>query len=215
MNADNRGLRIRCGLFGIAAVLCYFIGALVELPVPPGIMLLVLFGFAAFGITHWYLLRSIASEVGRNTYADLALIFTSAAFTLLIAMVMVQMAVRIGIGDMQAQAGDGMEEDRLKMILTGLRYVDLGLDVAWDYFIGTAFVLTGVAVRRVSGLGFVWGVPMAVVGAAIVLLNAWTFPWPPNTRDLFDVGPFAGLYMLIFSIRILVLGLGKKVPGME
>ena len=210
MTTDKRTLASLCGSFGIAAVVSYFFGALVELPIPDGLMLLIFFGFPAFGIAHWYLLRTIVSAEGRNILADLALIFATAGFTLLMAMVMAQVAVRLGIADLQAQAAGEAQVDDLKVILTSVRYVDLGIDVAWDFFIGTAFILTGIAVRRVPGLGLAWGLPLSVLGAALILLNAWTFPWPPDTQGLFDIGPFCALYMLIFSTRILLLGRREK-----
>lgn len=197
---------LTCGIFGIAAVICYFIGAVAELPVPDGISLLIFFGFPAFGIAQWYLLRNILSSDKSSTIADLALIFAAAGFTLLTAMVWAQMAARLGIADLQAQAGTEAERSQLKMILKGVRYVDLGIDVAWDFFIGTAFVLTGIGMRRVAGLGLPWGLPLAILGVLLVALNAWTFPWPPNTRGLFDIGPFCAAYLLLLSIRLVLLG---------
>jgi hypothetical protein len=206
MRTNNRKFTSVCGIFGIVAVVCYFIGAVAELPLPDGIGLLIFFGFPGFGIAQWYLLRNILSAEDSSTTGDLALIFAAAGFTLLTAMVMVQMATRLGIADLQSQATSEAQGSELKMILKGVRFVDLGLDVAWDFFIGTAFILTGIGTRRVPGLGLVWGLPLSTLGALLIALNAWTFPWPPNTRGLFDIGPFCASYMLIFSIRLVLLG---------
>lgn len=207
MSINNRKLTSMCGIFGIVAVACYFIGAVVELPVPDGISLLVFFGFPSFGIAQWYLLRNILSvEDNSSTTGDLALIFATAGFTLLTGMVMAQMAVRLGIADLQSLAASETEGSELKMILKGVRFVDFGLDVAWDFFIGTTFILTGIALRRVPSLGLLWGLPLSILGALLIVLNAWAFPWPPNTRGLFDIGPFCAVYMLIFSIRLVLLG---------
>lgn len=206
MSADNKKMTSMCGIFGILAVACYFIGAVAELPVPDGISLLIFFGFPAFGIAQWYLLRNIFSAEESSTTGDLALIFATAGFTLLTAMVMAQVAARLGIADLQSQATSEAQVSELKMILKGVRFVDFGIDVAWDFFIGTAFILTGVAMRRVPGLGLLWGLPLSILGALLIVLNAWTFPWPPNTRGLFDLGPFCASFMLIFSVRLVLLG---------
>ena len=195
-----------CGIFGIVAVACYLIGGVLELPVPDGISLLIFFGFPAFGIVQWYLLRKILSAEGSSTTGDLALIFAAAGFTLLTAMVMSQMATRLGIADLQSQATSETAGSELKMILKGVRFVDFGLDVAWDFFIGTAFILTGIGIRRVPGLGLLWGLPLSILGVVLIALNAWTFPWPPNTRGLFDIGPFCAAYLLILSVRLVFLG---------
>jgi hypothetical protein len=206
MSTHNNKLTSMCGIFGIVAVACYFIGAVLELPVPDGIGLLIFFGFPGFGIAQWYLLRNIISAEDRNTIGDLALIFATAGFTLLTAMALSQMAVRSGIAELQSQAASEAQGNELKMILKGVRFVDFGLDVAWDFFIGTAFILTGIGVRRVPSLGLVWGLPMSILGVLLIGLNAWTFPWPPNTRGLFDIGPFCASYMFIFGGRLVLLG---------
>ena len=206
MSTNNKKLTLTCGIFGIVAVASYFVGAVLELPVPDGIGLLIFFGFPGFGIAQWYLLRGILSAADDRTIGDLALIFAAAGFTLLTAMVMVQMAARLGIADLQSQATSEGQGSELKMILKGVRFVDFGLDVAWDFFIGTAFILTGIGVRRVPGLGLAWGLPLSILGALLITLNASTFPWPPNTRGLFDIGPFCAAYMLIFSVRLVLLG---------
>ena len=206
MSTHNRKVISMCGIFGIVAVASYFVGAVVELPVPDGIGLLIFFGFPGFGIAQWYLLRNIFSAEDSSTTGDLALIFATAGFTLLTGMVMVQMAARLGIADLQSQVASEAQGSELKMILKGVRFVDFGLDVAWDFFIGTAFILTGIGARRVLGLGLVWGLPLSILGALLIALNAWTFPWPPNTRGLFDIGPFCAAYMLMFSVRLVLLG---------
>jgi hypothetical protein len=210
ISTNNSKLTSMCGIFGIVAVACYFIGAVVELPVRDGISLMIFFGFPAFGIVQWYLLRSILSANDSSTTGDLALIFAAAGFTLLTAMVMSQMAARLGIADLQSQATSETERSELKMILKGVRFVDFGLDVAWDFFIGTAFILTGIGTRRVPGLGLLWGLPLSILGVFLIALNAWTFPWPPNTRGLFDIGPFCASYLLIFSVRLVLLGRIKR-----
>ena len=205
MSTDNRQMTLMCGIFGIVAIACYVIGAVLDLPVPAGISLLIFFGFPAFGIVQWYLLRNIFSANDSRALGDLALIFASAGFALLTAMVMVQLASRLGIADLQSRATGDNEAGELTLILKGVRFVDFGLDVAWDFFIGTAFILTGIAMRRVRGLGLLWGLPLSVLGVLLILLNAWTFPWPPDTRGFFDIGPVCAAYIFIFSVRLVLM----------
>lgn len=59
---------------------------------------------------------------------------------------------------------------------------------------------------RHSLLGPLWAIPSLILGGLLVGLNAATFPWPPASRGLFDIGPFVGLYMLLLSGRILRYG---------
>lgn len=206
MSSTNVNSTSVCGIFGLLAVTSYIAGAVLELPVPNGISLLIFFGFPAFGIAQWYFLHRIFSVNGRGAISDLALIFAVAGFTLLTAMVWTQMAARLGIADLQSRASSEPERTSFTMILKSVRFVDLGLDVAWDFFIGTAFVLTGIAMRRVRGLGLLWGMPLSILGVVLIALNAWTFPWPPDTRGLFDIGPFCAAFLFVLSFRLLLLG---------
>ncbi len=206
MTSTNLNTTSLCGIFGILAVISYIVGALLELPVPDGISLLIFFGFPAFGIVQWYYLHRMFSVNGRSAVSDLALIFAIAGFILLTAMVWAQMAARLGIADLRSQASSEAEKASFTMMLRSVRYVDLGIDVAWDFFIGTSFILTGIAMRRAQGLGLAWGLPLSILGIALIALNAWTFPWPPNTRGLFDIGPFCAAFLFILSLRLLMLG---------
>ncbi len=206
MNSTNFNSTSICGIFGLLAVTSYFIGGVLDLPVPNGISLLIFFGFPAFGIVQWYFFHRIFSASARSAISDLALIFAVAGFILLTAMVWAQMAARFGIADLQSQASSEPERASFKLILKSVRFVDLGLDVAWDFFIGTSFVLTGIAMRRVQGLGLPWGIPLSILGVILIALNAWTFPWPPNARGLFDIGPFCAAFLLVLSFRLLLLG---------
>jgi hypothetical protein len=51
-------------------------------------------------------------------------------------------------------------------------------------------------------------------GAALIGLNLATFPWPPATRGLFDIGPFIALYMAALAVRLILAGWrARKAPA--
>ncbi len=211
MEENNIGkVTALCGVFGILAVASYVVGAIVELPIPDGMSLLIFFGFPLFGIIQWYLLRRVLAVDGKTMTGDLAMIFAALGFALLTAMVMAQMAVRLGISELQSQLTLESDLAGSKMLLKGVRFVDFGLDVAWDFFIGVAFILTGFAMKRFRGLGLIWGLPLSILGVLLIFLNAWTFPWPPNTRGLFDIGPFCAAYMFILGVRLVLIGRARQ-----
>ena len=128
--------------------------------------------------------------------------FAVVAFTTVLGMIVVQLAVGAGIGEITK----GLDEPAAKALRRGLRMIDLGLDVAWDMLIGTALILWGAAMRGRSGLGPWWALPSAVMGAALIVLNAATFPWPPADRGLVDIGPFIALFMVALAMRLTILG---------
>ena len=131
MNSNNEKLTSICGILGVVAVASYFFGVVLELPVPDGISLLIFFGFPAFGIAQWYLLRKIFSAEGKSVIADLALIFAAAGFSKL-------------SGDLQAVAVGGMN---LLATLLGMSVIDkLGRKTLLLIgSVGTAVCLFGVS----------------------------------------------------------------------
>ena len=74
-------------------------------------------------------------------------VFAVAAFTTVLAMIVVQLAIGASSGEITA----GLDEPTAKALKRGLRMIDLGLDVAWDMLVGTALVLSGLAMRRRRG----------------------------------------------------------------
>jgi tetrahydromethanopterin S-methyltransferase subunit C len=76
--------------------------------------------------------------------------------------------------------------------------------------IGTALVLSGAAMRRRTGLGLGWAIPSIGLGAALIVLNAATFPRPPRERGLIDIGPFIGLFVMSLAARLAALG--RRAP---
>ena len=75
----------------------------------------------------------------------------------------------------------------------GLRAVYWGLDVAWDMYIGAGTIGFGLALLFFGSIR-PWGILGIVVGAALLALNVASFPEPPASAGLVDVGPLVGLW---------------------
>lgn len=197
------------GLAGIVSVGCYFLAVLIPWPetqVGTSLSLLVVSGFPLLGIVFSYGLYSFVAEESEGPANRLAFVFAVAAFTTLLGMIIAQLAVGAGIGEVTK----GLDEATAKALRRGLRLIDLGLDVAWDFLIGTTLVLWALAMRRRRGLGPGWAVPSALFGIALIGLNAATFPWPPGDRGLFDIGPFIALFFVAVGARLMTLGRGAR-----
>ena len=132
----------------------------------------------------------------------LGLVFAIAAFTTVLAMIVVQLAVGSGLGEITRD----LDEPTARALRRGLRLIDLGLDVAWDMLVGTALIFSGFAIRRRRGLGLGWAVPSMALGIALIGLNAATFPWPPGDRGLVDIGPGIGVFVFALGARLALLG---------
>lgn len=204
--ADTNSRRwMACGFAGVLSVVAYLVAIAISWPdtqLGYTLGVLVICAFPIFGIVVCYgLYNFIAAE--RDGFANrLAFVFEVAAFSTVLAMIIVQLAVGAGM----AEIAKGLDEQTAKALRRGLRLVDSGLDVAWDFLGGVGFIFLGVAMRRRSGLGLAWTIPTVLLAAALIGLNAATFPWPPDTRGLFDIGPFVGLFFLVLSVRLIFLG---------
>ncbi len=189
----------------MAAVACYISG--IALPWPEtqlgtSTALVVVSAWPILSIVYSYGLYSFVAAESESTANRLSLVFAVAAFTTVLGMIIVQLAVGAGMGEI----GRGLDEQTTKALRRGLRMVDLGLDVAWDMLIGTALIFSGAAIRRRSGLGLGWAIPSVALGLALIVLNAATFPWPPGDRGLIDIGPFIGLFVMLLAARMTILG---------
>ena len=148
------------------------------------------------------LYRWLTSE-GGSFVAELGFLFAMIAFATVAAMISIQLAVRMGF-ERYLSTMPSPNKEWSDLLLDMTRMVDMGLDVAWDVFIGSSLVCIGVAMLRHFKFGKVWGTPSIVFGAALIVLNVMTFPFPPNTAGLFDIGPVIGSYILAVATKMIV-----------
>lgn len=201
----HRTLWVWSGIAGVVGTLCYIIATQVPWPETQAARTTALLVVSAWPILSMVYAHGAYTFVAaeRDSAANrLSFVFAIAGFTMVLGMIVVQLAVDAGVGELT----QGLDATVARAIRRGLRLVDLGLDVAWDMLIGTSLVFSGVAIRRRRGLGPLWGIPAAVLGLALIGLNAATFPWPPGGRGLFDVGPFIGVFIIALASRITILG---------
>ena len=124
-----------------------------------------------------------------------ATIFGVIAGTIVNMMIVVQSAIRLTIPG-ESRAGLGLAWE-------GLNMVQLGLDVSWDIYFSAATIFLGIAMLAHPRFGKIWGGLTLVIGAALLLLNLLTFPIPPASAGLIDIGPISGILYLVISIRVL------------
>ncbi len=150
---------------------------------------------ASLGLYH------ILSDAGASVIVQLAAAFNMLAAAVFTMMGLVQLAVRF-------QIRSGAEAAPLPEGVSGaFTGVWLGLDVAWDIFIGLGTLLFAAAMLGDLRFGAIVGAAGILVGLAVIVLNLWTFPTPPAEAGLFDVGPLVGLWYLAVSILVFRWGL--------
>lgn len=123
---------------------------------------------------------------GRPTASAIGAISNVAAGALLTAMLLVQLGVRSRAPD---TVGD----------MVGIW---LGLDVAWDVYVGLGTVCFAVSMFAHPRYRWPFAVPGLAIGLLLLVLNLWTFPEPPDTAGLVDVGPLVGLWYLVVTVQL-------------
>jgi hypothetical protein len=189
----------------MAGICCYILAITVPWPetqLGVSASLVVVSAWPILSIIYSYALYGFVAAERDGVANRLGLVFAVTAFTTVLAMIVVQLAVGSGLGEITRD----LDGPTARALRRGLRMIDLGLDVAWDMLIGTALIFSGFAIRLRSGLGPRWAIPSNGLGIALIGLNAATFPWPPGGRGLFDIGPVIGIFVFALSARLTLLG---------
>lgn len=189
--------KINCkvgGIAGVIAITSYFLAAFINASVQITFLLALLFPIA--GIVFIFCIKEYTVLHGNIPVSKLAFSFGLIAFTTVGAMLAVQIAVQEGI------RADSAE---LKLIKQSMRMVDLGLDVAWDMFIGSYLILFCISALKIKILKW-WGLVLGSMGALLIILNVSTFPVPPADKGLFDIGPFIAVTLYGLAVHLILLG---------
>jgi hypothetical protein len=120
--------------------------------------------------------------------ADLGAMFNALAGALLTAMFLVQIAVGARTGDHPTREAEA---------------IWLGLDVAWDVYVGLGTFCFAVGALSHPRLGRVVGWLGILIALGLLALNLATFPTPPANAGLVDVGPLIGGWYLLVTILLI------------
>lgn len=169
---------------GIAALVSY--GLLLALPAPLPVQVLLVFGFAfGLSVASLGLYHAVAAPVAPRL-ALIATVSNVVAAGQLTAMLLVQLAVRE-----RAPAPD-----------TAFVAIWLGLDVAWDLYVGVGTLAFAWCMLRHPSFRYWIAVPGIGIALVLLGLNVATFPTPPADAGSFDAGPLVGLWYLAVTIQV-------------
>jgi hypothetical protein len=127
-------------------------------------------------------------DLERPTVSSAAgLLLNALAGAMFSAMLLVQLAVK-------ARAQD-------QKVAPPLAGVWLGMDVAWDAYIGLGTLCFAIAMLRHPRFGRAFAYSGLAIAVSLLALNFYTFPTPPGSAGLIDLGPAAGLWYLIVTIQ--------------
>jgi len=124
-----------------------------------------------------------------------ATLFGVSAGVIVNAMLVVQSALALGF-EQSTKEALGQSWDVVWMI-------QQGLDVSWDIYLTLGMLLLGVAMWRHPRLGPVFGAITVLIGGSLLTLNLATFPSPPASAGMVDLGPLSGAWFAVLSLRAL------------
>lgn len=180
----RRDVRISA-VVGVVGFLSYVALAAAPLPDAAAATLAALFGPGVM-ILSWGL-RSLLRVDRRSVSADLAFVSNTAAGVLITAMLLVQIAAG-------PHASEGAE--------VPTKSVWLGLDVAWDVYLVLGTLFFAWSMIGHPRFGWALAAPGFVIAAALLVLNLATFPKPPVSVGLPDLGPVIGVYYMAVAIAM-------------
>jgi hypothetical protein len=178
---------VRIGIVaGFVACLTYPLAAFVPLPMLATAAVAACFGpalaVACFG------LKALLDVEKPAASSALGLLLNALGGALFAAMALVQIAIGHLVKD--------------RSFFLSLNGIWLGLDKAFDVYIGLGTIFFAVAMWRHPRFGRVFAVTGLVIGAGLIFLNFYTFPSSPADAGLFDPGPAIGLWYLAVTIQM-------------
>jgi hypothetical protein len=178
---------VRLGVVaGFVACLAYPLIAFVPLPMLATAAIAACFGPAL--AVSCYGLKGLLDLEKPIPSSALGLLLNALGGALFAAMALVQIAL-----------GNLVKDGKVFLALNGIW---LGLDKAFDAYLGFGTIFFAVAMWSHPRFGRVFAVSGLAIGAGLILLNFYTFPSPPANAGLIDPGPAIGLWYLGVTIQM-------------
>ena len=171
---------------GFFTCLAYPLLAFVALPKLATMILVACFG-PALAVASLGLGRLLDWETPRVS-SVLGTLFNALGGALFSATVLVQMAVRYSVGAEKVSAQ--------------VSAIWLGLEVTWDAYIGLGTLCFALAMLRHPRFGRVFALSGVSIAVGLLALNFYTFPTPPSSAGLVDLGPAVGTWYLVVTIQM-------------
>lgn len=207
MEQQDRSLLIWGGVCGVVMTVVYGVGQTLPatgIDVTPATLMQIFFwtaaAFGPMGVINSFAIYRVLAWERQGAANRLALLMSLLAYAIVTMMLLVQGSVSYF----------AIESGSAPSLLQVLRAVDLGMDLAWDIFMGVSLVLTAGVMRGHGRFGRWWSYAAGALGALLIVFNGVTAPVPPSSAGLVDVGPATALYGVILSAYI--IRIGTQVP---
>ncbi len=133
------------------------------------------------------------------------------AFAIFEIMLCVQLGSRMFFKDhMLGDAQEEISQNVSEAIYRGVNSVQFTIDIAFDIFYCLMIILFSFEMYRNRYFGKLIGLFGIVAGLGLLVLNLWTFPYPPGESGLVDLGPVTAVWW-IWAIILMIRADKKRV----
>lgn len=196
-------------LSGVISIVFYFSAAVVSF-LPDAVTLLFGFSFPLLWIISFMGLYDLLKSRRDSAILRIACLFGIIGSTIAASFIVVQQANFIWHGAAMDAAGSEQLEALARAAFKGANRVQAGLDVSFDIFITIAWFLLGLIIAKDPRFNKFFGWLGSAIALSLLVLNMITFPDPPASSGLIDLGPLMGLWALAAYIWFAVIVFRKR-----
>lgn len=143
-------------------------------------------------------LKRLLSSERPNFALTVGTLFGIIACAIMAQMMIIQGSVMVRMGRAFAAATDEAQRQNTIALYKGLRYIDYGMDLAFDTFFFSAWILLAFGMLRHHRFGRMFGGIGLAFFVIAAIFNLQAAPDPP----LFDIGPIAAFWVLAVYIQM-------------
>lgn len=179
---------------GLLVSIIYPLLIFVPLPDVLQITLIVFFGpllsIASVGLYYFLIIHK------KTIAASIAVVSNIIAGVLITLMFLVQTAIRSSKPQVIPEGEN--------WIWNSFNHIHYGLDVTWDSYIFLGTFFFALVMFKHPSFGKIFSISGIAIAVAMISINIFSFPIPPGSASLIDMGPFIGLWYLAVTIRIML-----------
>jgi hypothetical protein len=191
-------------ILGVGVLCVYLAAALGVLPVigAEKLMLGLVFGIGPVAIVGVLGIQEFLKSSASAFALRVAITFLVIAFALFNLMLVVQQMVRLQFRQFRSETADAATIGSLDAVFKGTNLIQQGIDVSFDVFYCLGIIVLSAVIYRHRDLGRILGGLGIISAAGLLVLNLWTFPYPPANSGLIDLGPITGVWWLLVCVQI-------------
>ena len=193
-------------LLGFIVLFFYLSSAFQIISYPRQLYITLFLAISPVAIAGVYAVGKRLAEYRDTITVQIGRIFGIIGFAIFEVMMCVQQGTRIYFReDLLNEAPGDISVDIVETIYRGVNSVQFTMDVAFDVFYCLLIILYSFEMFRNIAFGKFVGVFGIISGLGLLVLNLWTFPYPPAESGLVDLGPLTGIWwiwVIVLLIKI-------------